>query len=53
MLAVDHPPKYKRPPRGSKGYSFEPRTRMLLAEFPTMKATVIAERIEFPHSITT
>lgn len=52
MLAAEHPPKYERPLRGSKVDAFEPRIRMLLAEFPTMKATVIAERIEFPHSIT-
>ena len=29
---------------------FEPRIRALLAQFPTMPATVIAERIGWEHS---
>lgn len=30
----------------------EPWIRVLLAEFPTMRATVIAERINWAHSLT-
>lgn len=49
-LASDRPPKYVRPPRGSKVDVFEPQIRALLAEFPRMPATVIAERIGWTHS---
>jgi transposase len=52
-LASDGPPKYQRPPRGSVADGFEPRVRELLAAFPQMPATVIAERIGWPYSIRT
>jgi transposase len=44
-LASDAPPKYERRPVGSSVDAFEPRIRELLAAFPTMPATVIAERV--------
>ena len=44
-LASDAPPKYERRPVGSAVDSFEPRIRELLSAFPTMPATVIAERV--------
>jgi transposase len=52
-LASDGPPKYQRPPRGSVADGFEPRMRELLAAFPQMPSTVIAERIGWPYSIRT
>jgi transposase len=52
-LASDGPPKYQRPPRGSVADGFDPRVRELLAAFPQMPATVIAERIGWPYSIRT
>jgi len=51
-LASDAPPKYERTPRGSLVDAVEPRIRLLLAEHPRMPATVIAERIGWPHSLT-
>lgn len=50
-LACDEPPKYERPPRGSAVDAFDPRIRELLAEFPDMPATVIAERVGWTRSI--
>jgi transposase len=44
-LASDLPPKYERRPVGSAVDEFEPRIRELLQAFPTMPATVIAERV--------
>jgi transposase len=44
-LACDVPPKYERQPAGSAVDAFEPRIRELLQAFPTMPATVIAERV--------
>ncbi|SMD27156.1 sigma factor-like helix-turn-helix DNA-binding protein, partial [Kibdelosporangium aridum] len=44
-LASDAPPKYVRQPKGSIVDAVEPRIRELLQAFPTMPATVIAERI--------
>ena len=44
-LASDAPPKYERPRKGSVVDAVEPRIRELLAVYPTMPATVIAERI--------
>ena len=41
-LAADAPPKYSRPARGSAVDAVEPQVRALLAEWPTMPATVIA-----------
>ncbi len=49
-LAADAPPRYERGPVGSVVDEFEPRIRALLAEFPSMPATVIAERIGWEHS---
>jgi transposase len=51
-LASSEPPKYKRIPKGSLSDAFEPEIRKLLVEYPTMPATVIAERIAWPHSAT-
>jgi transposase len=50
-LASDAPPKYQRPLKGSIVDEFEPRIRELLQAFPTMPATVIAERIGWTRSI--
>lgn len=44
-LASDAPPRYERRPAGSAVDAFEPRIRELLSAFPTMPATVIAERV--------
>jgi len=44
-LASDAPPKYERRPAPSIVDAFEPRIRELLQAFPTMPATVIAERV--------
>ncbi len=52
-LAQDVPPKYERPQRGSIVDEVEPRIRELLAAYPTMPATVIAERIGWSRSIRT
>jgi transposase len=46
------PPRYERAGRGSLVDAFEPRIRELLGEFPEMPATVIAERVGWPHSMT-
>jgi Helix-turn-helix domain len=51
-LASDRPPKYERAPRGSAVDAVEGRIRSLLAEWPTMPATVIAERIGWARSLT-
>lgn len=50
-LADDAPPKYERSPRGSIVDEVEPRIRELLQVYPTMPATVIAERIGWQRSI--
>jgi transposase len=50
-LASDAPPKYERRPAGSIVDEFEPRIRELLQAYPTMPATVIAERIGWTRSI--
>ena len=52
-LASDGPPRYVRRPLGSVADAFEPRIRELLAAYPTMPATAIAERIGWPFSIRT
>jgi transposase len=44
-LRSDEPPSYRREGPGSAVDVVEPRIRELLAEFPRMPATVIAERI--------
>jgi transposase len=50
-LASDAPPKYERAAKGSIVDAVEPRIRELLAVYPTMPATVIAERIGWSRSI--
>lgn len=49
-LAAQSPPGYSRPPSPSAFDVFEPRVRALLAEFPTMPATVLAERVGWTGS---
>lgn len=51
-LASDGPPRYERASKGSLVDAVEPRVRFLLSEYPTMLATVIAERIGWEHSLT-
>ena len=51
-LAADTPPKYRRAPAGSAVDEVEPQIRGLLKEFPTMPATVIAERIGWSRGMT-
>jgi transposase len=51
-LAADGPPRYQRAARGSVVDGVEPRIRELLAAWPTMPATVIAERIGWERSLT-
>jgi transposase len=51
-LRSDAPPKYERARSGSLVDAVEPRIRELLSEFPTMPATVIAERVEWSHGMT-
>lgn len=51
-LAADEPPKYRRAGKGSIVDAVEPQIRALLAEFPDMPATVIAERIGWDRSMT-
>jgi transposase len=50
-LASDAPPKYVRLPQRSIVDDVKPRIRELLQAFPTMPATVIAERIGWTRSI--
>jgi transposase len=51
-LASDGPPAYQRASGGSIVDPFEPAIRELLRAFPTMPATVIAERIGWSRGIT-
>ncbi|WP_318244894.1 helix-turn-helix domain-containing protein [Microbacterium pullorum] len=51
-LASDRPPKYERSVQPTSFSPFEARVRALLAEHPSMPATVIAERVEWSGSIT-
>lgn len=51
-LRSEVPPRYARTSKGSVVDAFEPRIRELLAEFPSMPATVIAERIGWDRGIT-
>ncbi len=46
------PPRYDRQGNGPAVDAFEPAIRQLLAEFPTMPATVIAERVGWERSMT-
>lgn len=50
-LASDEPPRYERRPQGSAVDEFKFRIRELLAEFPEMPATVIAERVGWARSM--
>jgi len=50
-VASDAPPKYRRRAAGSIVDEVEPRIRELLKAYPTMPATVIAERIGWDRSI--
>ena len=50
-IASDRPPKYERPAKGSIVDAAEPRIRELLQAYPTMPATVIAERIGWDRSV--
>jgi transposase len=50
-LASDGPPRYQRTRKGSIVDAAEPRIRELLRAYPTMPATVIAERIGWTRSI--
>ena len=51
-LASDGPPRYVRRPAGSIVDVVEPQIRELLQAYPTMPATVIAERIGWSRGIT-
>jgi transposase len=51
-LRSDEPPRYERKLTGSTVDAVEPQIRELLREFPTMPATVIAERIGWERGIT-
>lgn len=45
-LHLDGPPRYERAPMSTSAWSqVEPAVRALLAQYPTMPATVIAERV--------
>lgn len=50
-LRAAGPPVYQRGPKGSMVDAVEPRIRELLQAWPTMPATVVAERIGWEHSI--
>jgi transposase len=50
-IASDRPPRYERKPGGSVVDAAEPRIRELLRAYPSMPATVIAERIRWDRSI--
>jgi transposase len=51
-LRSDGPPRYERAPAGSIVDVVEPRIRELLRAYPTLPATVIAERIGWTRSLT-
>ena len=51
-LRSDEPPRYERAATGSIVDAVEPAIRELLREFPSMPATVIAERIGWTHGMT-
>jgi transposase len=50
-LVSDGPPKYVRKPAGSIVDAVEPRIRELLKVYPSMPATVIADRVGWTRSI--
>jgi transposase len=49
-LASDGPPEFRAPHRSSAFDGFEARVRALLAEFPSMPASVMAERLGWEGS---
>jgi len=51
-LASDGPPKYERQPVATSFSPFEARVSAILAEYPEMPATVLAERVGWQGSIT-
>ncbi len=51
-LASEGPQRYQRKPAGSAVDAFEPRIRELLQAYPTMPATVIAERVGWDRGLT-
>jgi transposase len=51
-LAADEPPKYQRPAKGSIVDEVEAQVRELLEAWPSMPATVIAERVGWSRSLT-
>jgi transposase len=50
-LRTDTPPRYERAAKGSIVDAVEPQILELLREFPSMPATVIAERVGWTNSI--
>jgi transposase len=50
-IGSDAPPRYQRQPAGSIVDEVEPRIRELLQAYPTMPATVIAERVGWTRSV--
>ncbi|MDF2824101.1 MAG: hypothetical protein K0R68_1509, partial [Mycobacterium sp.] len=50
-VASDDPPKYERAAGPSAINDIEPRVRALLSVYPTMSATVLAERVGWTGSI--
>lgn len=44
-LATDAPPRHQRKPAGLAVDAFEPQIQELWQAYPTMQATVVAERI--------
>ncbi|WBB64660.1 IS21 family transposase [Streptomyces sp. WMMC500] len=51
-VASDRPPKYQRAPKGSIVDAVEPQIKELLAVWPDMPVTVIAERIGWQRGLT-
>ena len=51
-LASTGSPRYERTPNGSAVDAVEPRIRELLAQYPRMPATVIAERVGWDRGLT-
>ena len=51
-LCDEAPPQYERAPTGSIVDAVEPRIRELLRAWPTMPATVIAERVGWDRGLT-
>ena len=49
-LQLESPPRYVRAPAGSAFDAVEPRVRGLLTRFPSMPATVLAERVGWTGS---